>query len=313
MARRPQPLRDGGPVDGVALDRAGGHEDVVDLGAGRAQGVIQGDQRFAGLVAALDVGRLHVDRDTALDQAGDDVQGADGQLVRVQKVRGQLQALAPLHQLQVGADQVVHPAGRPLEEQLREVGDRAGGEAQGADVGHLGQLCNGVAQGGLVHEGIAAGEHDLFDLRHLLHIGHGLLDVGLDRRDLVAALLVFAEAEAAVDRAGHIHNEDDPVAVHLLDDAAEELPDPCVGLSLGGELVHEGVVLVRDGLREAHLAHRAVREPHRVGVQHLLHGLPFLGGHPSVGQLLQPGDPLDGDEALARHQHLQHRQQQVVG
>ena len=137
--------------------------------------------------------------------------------------------------------------------------------------------------------------------------------MGLGGRALGAALLVLAEAEAAVDRAGHVHHEDDPVAVHLLHDAPEELPHPGVGLSLLFQLPREGVELVGDGPREPHLADGVPRQVHGVLIEDPLYGGAVLSLQAGVGQRLQPVHPLDREEPRAREELLQRRQQQVVG
>ena len=148
------------------------------------------------------------------------------------------------------------------------VGDGAGRQAHGLDVGDARQPVDRLLHRLAVHQRFAAGEHDLPDVIVAPEVVQRRVHVLHRRGRLLPALLVLAEAETAVDRAAHVEHQDDPVVVHLLDHALVELADPGVDLPLVRELVAEGEVLVADALGQPDLPQRVVGQPHRVLAEH---------------------------------------------
>ena len=72
---------------------------------------------------------------------------------------------------------------------------------------------------------------------------HCFEDIAFGGIGLIARFFVFAETKAAVHRAAHIQQEDDPVDIHLFKQTLVELADPGVGVAHFVQLFDKGQVL----------------------------------------------------------------------
>ena len=153
---------------------------------------------------------------------------------------------------------------------MRIIGDGSRRQPQGLYVFDPHQTIDGSGHVFVVHEGVASGNHDLFDGRRIFHVLDGPIHIGRSWVRLVARLLVFAKTEPAIDRTAHVEQEDDPVLVHLFQQTLMELADPGIGVSGRIQLLYERHVLVCHICRHPHMPDGVHAQPDRVRVKNLL-------------------------------------------
>jgi hypothetical protein len=129
----------------------------------------------------------------------------------------------------------------------------------------------------------------------------------------VPRFLVLAEAESAVYRAAHVEQKNNPVLVHLLEQPLVKLADPGVGVAGVVQFLDERQVLVGHVAGDPHLSDGVHGEPHRIGVQHLLHVRSIRFRNSFIGFFFKLLRRFDGNKFIAGQDDFQDGHEQKVG
>jgi hypothetical protein len=120
---------------------------------------------------------LHIDGNAVFDEFGYDFQAVRRNLVGMDEMGGQFQALFFLLQLEVFHFQVVEQLAVVPQKEVRVIGRRPGGQTQGLDMRNVAETVDGAGHVGPVQKRVPAGDDHLFDAGRPAHVFQSLVDV----------------------------------------------------------------------------------------------------------------------------------------
>jgi len=225
---------------------------------------------------------------------------------------GQFHAFAVLLEFQIFLFQVFEIGRFIFQKQIRIIGNRPGGQAQGLDMGNVHEPVNGSGHIFSVHERITAGDHNFLDQRRIFNMGNrrcNALGCGVF---FVPGIFMLSETKPAINRTAHVEQKDHPVLVHLFQKSVMELADPGVGVASGLQFFHKGHVLIGHIPGDHHLANGMPGETYRISFNDGLEIGPLGLGNVQVGHFFQLGRIFYGHIPMARD-HLFNQGHQEPG